>query len=144
MCRRVIYSSSSSWGSQRIRSLSHALRKHLHLPPGYQNCEKLKRKTDLGLALLFDCAAQFRAQLVHCGEFRYEIAQFQPGDILDPDFMRIQGSGETDDTSAPSKNGPVRRIRLCIHGCLVALLEEAAGEPVRRIIQCNKALVILE
>ena len=84
----VVYSSSSSWDSARIQSLNDAFLRYLRSSPDFQNCREF-RKTELKLALLFDCALQFRARLAHSGGFRYQLVQFQPGDICDPGLMKV-------------------------------------------------------
>ncbi|KAJ5288334.1 hypothetical protein PENANT_c069G05384 [Penicillium antarcticum] len=62
----VVYSSFTSWGSARIQSLNNAFLRYLRSSPDFQNCREF-RKTELKLALLFDCALQFRARLVYSG-----------------------------------------------------------------------------
>ena len=89
----VIYSNSGSRDSARIKALNYDFLQDLvHSSPHFQNCLEFGRMIDLRLALLFDSALEFHARLAHSGEYRYELVQFIPGGICDPDRLKVQGT----------------------------------------------------
>lgn len=84
--------------------------------------ETSKMKTfdkDIRAALnrVFTGAFHFRARCVPPRGSRYELMQVKAGDIFDPEYMEAQ---RPDGRIQPVPSGKVRRVKVCIHGCLVS------------------------
>lgn len=108
------------------------------------------------LALLFDAALRCRGRLSLSSAVRYELVRFEAGDIFMDAFMEVTASKEVSRKPAANR---VQRIRLCVHGCLVALVpanspllaseKGKAGcharfpEQLRGILLSDKAIVVL-
>lgn len=69
---------------------------------------------------VFTTAFHFRARCVAPRGTRYELMQVKAGGVFDPEYMEAQRPDGCIIQSVPSSRGKVRRVKVCIHGCLVS------------------------
>ncbi|KAL5341916.1 hypothetical protein BJX70DRAFT_10371 [Aspergillus crustosus] len=80
---------------------------------------------------LLDQAFSFRVRCLAPDGVRYEILHFQPQDLFNPDMMEIEDAlGNESPEAAKSKaTGSQRRIKLCVHGAVVAHTHQKQTPP---------------
>ncbi|KAJ5161065.1 hypothetical protein N7492_006457 [Penicillium capsulatum] len=97
--------------------------------------ERLRGDVERTLKRVFTNAFQLRAQLVPPKGQRYELIQFRPGTLFNPEYMSPQTTINNHVSPVEAKG---QKVKICVHGCLVSheIEEEPSeGEALKTITQ---------